>query len=138
MQNHRPPGDWNQDTVLFDTVFTTIRTVTKRLWVYNRNSGAVKTDMQPGQARRVPHIRCIINGDAGSAQLAASLIRGNDSVQVLVRAVLGDNGTGHRAQEVSGYRRPGCNFRTNGNEQNVPSWWPTARTLTYHRADLIA
>src|SRR6476469_7834798 len=33
------------DSVVFDTVFTTIRTVTKRLWVYNRNSGAVKTDV---------------------------------------------------------------------------------------------
>jgi hypothetical protein len=33
--------EFSADTVKFDTVFTTLRTVTKRLWVYNRNPKGV-------------------------------------------------------------------------------------------------
>ena len=51
------------DTVKFDTVFTTIQTVTKRLWVYNRNSGAVKTDVSLAGKLGTTY-SLIINGDA--------------------------------------------------------------------------
>ena len=79
------------DTVLFDTVFTIIKTVTKRLWVYNRNSGAVKTDVSlKGTAGSTYAL--VVNGDAGPTATGVT-IRGNDSLLVLVRAVLGDDGT---------------------------------------------
>ena len=36
--------EFSTDSVKFDTVFTTVTTVTKRLWVYNRNAGAVRVE----------------------------------------------------------------------------------------------
>ena len=124
--------EFDQDTVLFDTVFTTIRTVTKRLWVYNRNSGAVKTDISlAGTAGSTYSL--IINGDAGVAK-SAVLIRGNDSVQVLVRAVLGDNGQATAAKKF--LVEDQVNFRTNGNEQHV-KLVAYGQNAYFHRADYI-
>ena len=121
-----------QDTVLFDTVFTTIRTVTKRLWVYNRNRGAVKTDISlAGTAGGTYSL--VINGDAGTAK-SGVLIRGNDSVQVLVRAVLGDNGQATAPRKF--LVEDQVNFRTNGNEQHV-QLVAYGQNAYFHRADLI-
>ena len=121
-----------QDTVLFDTVFTTIRTVTKRLWVYNRNRGAVKTDISlAGTAGGTYSL--VINGDAGTAK-SGVLIRGNDSVQVLVRAVLGDNGQATAPKKF--LVEDQINFRTNGNDQNV-KLVAYGQNAYFHRADLI-
>ncbi|MDO7851118.1 hypothetical protein [Hymenobacter convexus] len=104
--------EFDRDSVKFDTVFTTIRTVTKRLWVYNRNSGAVKTDVSLAGKQGTTY-SLIINGDAGSSASGVT-IRGNDSLLVLVRAVLGDNST-----TKPFLLEDQVNFRTNGNEQNV-------------------
>jgi hypothetical protein len=124
--------EFDQDTVLFDTVFTTIRTVTKRLWVYNRNSGAVQTDISlAGTAGSTYSL--IINGDAGAAK-SGVLIRGNDSVQVLVRAVLGDNGQATVAKKF--LVEDQVNFRTNANEQNV-KLVAYGQNAYFHRADFI-
>ncbi|WP_046243942.1 hypothetical protein [Hymenobacter terrenus] len=101
------------DTVLFDTVFTTVRTVTKRLWVYNRNSGAVKTNVSlTGTAGNTFDL--IINGDTGPTANDVT-IRGKDSLLVLVRAILGDNGTSTKPFLITDE----VHFRTNGNDQNV-------------------
>jgi hypothetical protein len=101
------------DSVIFDTVFTTTKTVTKRLWVYNRNGGAVKTDVSLRGISGTTY-SLIINGDAGPA-ISGVTIRGNDSLLVLVRATLGDNGMAAKpflvADEV--------HFLTNGNDQDV-------------------
>ena len=124
--------EFAQDTVLFDTVFTTIRTVTKRLWVYNRNRGAVKTNISlAGTAG--PTYSLIINGDAGTAK-SDVLIRGNDSVQVLVRAILGDNGQATAPKKF--LVEDQLNFRTNGNEQNV-KLVAYGQNAYFHRADLL-
>ncbi|HEX8658561.1 MAG TPA: hypothetical protein VF690_13540 [Hymenobacter sp.] len=121
------------DTVLFDTVFTTVRTVTKRLWVYNRNSGAVKTDVSlAGTAGNTYSL--IINGDAGSSSQGVT-IRGKDSLLVLVRALLGDNGQATIAKKflVTDELR----FRTNGTDQNV-KLVAYGQNAYFHRADIIA
>ncbi len=104
-----------QDTVLFDTVFTTVRTVTKRLWVYNRNHGAVKTDIRLAGAGGSPYA-LIISGDAG-AGASGVIVRGNDSLLILVRATLGDNGTATAAKQFVVADQ--IDFFTNGNAQNV-------------------
>ncbi len=121
-----------QDTVLFDTVFTTIKTVTKRLWVYNRNGGAVQTDVSlAGKAGSTYSL--IINGDARPA-VSGVTIRGNDSLLVLVRAVLGDNGLSVTPKQFIVDDQ--VNFRTNGNEQNV-KLVAYGQNAYFHRADLI-
>ncbi|MBU6119573.1 hypothetical protein [Hymenobacter siberiensis] len=117
------------DTVKFDTVFTTIQTVTKRLWVYNRNSGAVKTDVSLA-GRLGSTYSLIINGDAG-ATISGITIRGNDSLLVLVRAVLGDNG-----KDKPFLLEDQVNFRTNGNEQNVKVV-AFGQNAYFHRADYV-
>ena len=124
--------EFDQDTVLFDTVFTTIRTVTKRLWVYNRNGGAVKTNISlAGSVGNTYSL--VINGDAGTAKNDV-LIRGNDSLQILVRAVLGDNGQATAPKQFVVTDQ--INFRTNGNEQNV-KLVAYGQNAYFHRADLI-
>ena len=117
------------DTVKFDTVFTTIQTVTKRLWVYNRNSGAVKTDVRLAGKSGTTY-SLIINGDAGAA-LSGITIRGKDSLLVLVRAVLGDNG-----KDKPFLLEDQVNFRTNGTEQNVKVV-AYGQNAYFHRADYI-
>jgi hypothetical protein len=121
------------DTVLFDTVFTTIKTVTKRLWVYNRNSGAVKTDVRlTGTAGATYSL--IINGDAGSS-ISGITVRGKDSLLVLVRATLGDNGAATFAKNF--LVTDEVRFRTNGNDQNV-KLVAYGQNAYFHRADIIS
>ena len=118
------------DTVLFDTVFTSIRTVTKRLWVYNRNAGAVRTDVSLAGTAGATY-SLVINGDAGSSAPGV-LIRGKDSLLVLVRAVLGDNGTAAKpfllADELL--------FRTNGGEQRV-KLVAYGQNAYFHRGEVL-
>ncbi|GAB2857871.1 hypothetical protein [Hymenobacter ruber] len=118
------------DSVKFDTVFTTIQTVTKRLWVYNRNSGAVKTDVSLAGKLGTTY-SLIINGDAGPS-ISGVTIRGKDSLLVLVRAVLGDNGKDVKPFVLADQ----VNFRTNGNEQNVKVV-AYGQNAYFHRATVI-
>jgi len=120
------------DTVMFDTVFTTVRTVTKRLWVYNRNSGAVKTDVSLAGAAGATYT-LLINGDLGPA-VNGITIRGNDSLLVLVRATLGDNGTSVNPKDF--LVEDQLHFRTNGNDQLV-RLVAYGQNAYFHRGDII-
>jgi len=109
---------FSADTVKFDTVFTTLRTVTKRLWVYNRNPRAVNIDLVSldNPVSSLSPYTLVINGDL--KQTATNLyIRGNDSLLILVRAKLNDNGGSGRAKDLVVQEK--LNFRTNGQEQTV-------------------
>jgi hypothetical protein len=107
---------FSADTVKFDTVFTTLRTVTKRLWVYNRNPKAVNIDLVSLDNAVTSPYTLIINGDL--KQTASNLyIRGNDSLLILVRAQLKDNGQNGAAKAL--VVQENLNFRTNGQDQHV-------------------
>ncbi|SFQ34543.1 hypothetical protein [Hymenobacter arizonensis] len=125
-------SEFRTDTVLFDTVFTTIKTVTKRLWVYNRNRGAVKTDISLAGAPGAP-FSVIINGDARPSVQDVT-IRGRDSLLVLVRAVLGDNGLATAAKQF--LVTDDLRFRTNGNEQTV-KLVAYGQNAYFHRGEII-
>jgi hypothetical protein len=119
------------DTVKFDTVFTSLRTVTKRLWVYNRNPRAVNVDLISLDNSATSPYTLIINGD--QRQTASGIyIRGNDSLLILVRALLTDNGQSLAAKKYVLEEK--LNFRTNGQEQHVlpttssPRWAGAAPT----------
>ncbi|GAA4351878.1 hypothetical protein GCM10023185_10970 [Hymenobacter saemangeumensis] len=120
------------DTVLFDTVFTTVRTVTKRLWVYNRNSGAVKTDVSLSGAAGNTYT-LLINGDLGPA-VSGLTIRGKDSLLVLVRALVGDNGSSANPKDF--LVEDQLHFRTNGNDQ-VVRLIAYGQNAYFHRGDII-
>ena len=109
--------EFSADTVKFDTVFTTLRTVTKRLWVYNRNAKGVNVDLITLDQPTTSPYKLIINGDV--KQTASNLfIRGNDSLLILVRGEqLPDNGQSGAAK---GYvLEEKLNFSTNGQDQHV-------------------
>ena len=101
------------DTVLFDTVFTRLGTVTKRLWVYNRNARAVRIEqIRLGQPAGSPYT-LIIGGD--EVNTAAGLeLRGRDSLLILVRAKLGGTDANRPFLLTDDLI-----FRTNGQEQKV-------------------
>ena len=106
--------EFSTDSVKFDTVFTTVTTVTKRLWVYNRNAGAVRVERigLANQTTTLPY-QLIVNGDAGSAA-SGVIIRGRDSLLVLVKATLGDNNANKPFLLTDQLQ-----FRTNGIDQRV-------------------
>lgn len=107
---------FSADTVKFDTVFTTLRTVTKRLWVYNRNPRAVNVNLVSLDNSATSPYTLVINGDL--KQTANNLyIRGNDSLLILVRAQLKDNGGSGRPKDL--VVQENLNFRTNGQDQRV-------------------
>jgi hypothetical protein len=108
--------EFSADTVKFDTVFTTLRTITKRLWVYNRNSKGVTVDLISLDKPTSSPYTLLINGDL--KQTANNLfIRGQDSLLILVRAQLKDSGQNGAAK---GYvMEENLNFRTNGQDQHV-------------------
>jgi hypothetical protein len=108
--------EFSADTVKFDTVFTTLRTITKRLWVYNRNPKGVTVDLISLDKPTSSPYTLLINGDL--KQTANNLfIRGQDSLLILVRAQLKDSGQNGAAK---GYvMEENLNFRTNGQDQHV-------------------
>lgn len=101
------------DSVLFDTVFTRVGTVTKRLWVYNHNARAVRIEqISLGQPAASPY-SLIINGD--EVNTAAGLtLRGNDSLLILVKARLGETNVNTPFLLTNDLK-----FRTNGHDQTV-------------------
>ena len=108
--------EFSADTVKFDTVFTTLRTVTKRLWVYNRNPKGVTVDLISLDNPSTSAYTLLINGDL--KQTASNLfIRGQDSLLILVRAQLKDNGQNGLAKAY--VIQENLNFRTNGQDQHV-------------------
>jgi hypothetical protein len=108
--------EFSADTVKFDTVFTTLRTVTKRLWVYNRNPKGVNVDLIGLEKPTTSVYTLLINGDL--KQTASNLfIRGQDSLLILVRAKLLDNGQNGAPKDY--VQEEKLNFRTNGQDQHV-------------------
>ncbi|RAK62701.1 hypothetical protein DLM85_22810 [Hymenobacter edaphi] len=106
---------FSADTVKFDTVFVQTRTVSKRLWVYNRNKQAVRVDEIRLTGPYGQPYKLIIDGDSGAARQNV-LIRGRDSLLVLVKATLNVNAQPDNRPFLT---EDQLLFRTNGNEQRV-------------------
>lgn len=107
--------EFSTDTVMFDTVFVQTRTVSKRLWVYNRNKRAVQVEeIRLAGVYGQPY-KLIIDGDSGAARQNV-LIRGQDSLLVLVKATLNVN---NQPENKPFLTEDQLVFRTNGNEQQV-------------------
>ncbi|MGI4834264.1 MAG: hypothetical protein ACRYFK_12480 [Janthinobacterium lividum] len=108
--------EFSADTVKFDTVFTTLRTVTQRLWVYNRNPRAVSIDLISLDNPSTSPYTLLINGDL--KQTATNVqVRGQDSLLILVRAQLKDNGQNGAAKTY--VQQEYLNFNINGQPQRV-------------------
>ncbi|OWP64582.1 hypothetical protein CDA63_02155 [Hymenobacter amundsenii] len=106
--------EFSLDTVKFDTVFVSVGTVSKRLWVYNRNSRAVKVSEISLQSQPGVTYSLLVNGDK-ALTVRDVAIRGKDSLLVLVSATVDPTAGDAKPFLVVNDLR----FRTNGNDQAV-------------------
>ncbi|MEO0405395.1 MAG: hypothetical protein AAF193_11035, partial [Bacteroidota bacterium] len=110
--------DFSADTILFDTVFTTIGSTTSVLKVYNRNDQPIKiSDISLVGGNQSPY-RVNVDGVPGT-QFSDVEIRANDSLFVFVEVTI-DPGNSNLPFIVTDQLL----FTTNGNEQVVElnSW----------------
>jgi len=115
---------FSADTIFFDTIFTEIPSVTKRLRVYNDQSTAVSVASIALADPNTPYI-ITINGIRGTA-FEAIRILANDSILVLLEADISDR------DSLSPYVvEDQLKFSTNGNQQEVSvlSWGQDANYL---------
>ena len=113
---------FSTDTVLFDTVFTTVGSVTKTLKVYNNNDDRIKiSSIQLSQGESSPYR---INVDGISADFHEDVeIAANDSMFIFVEVTVDPNdvNTPFVVEED-------LLFNTNGNDQkvNLAAWGQNA------------
>jgi len=104
--------EFSQDSILFDTVFTTVGTVTKRFTARNPNSDGVRVDiaLQGGSASP---FRLNVDGSPGLS-FSQVEIAGGDSIFIFVEATLGPGG-----QNTPFVIEDHVLFNTNGSGQQV-------------------
>ena len=78
--------DFSHDTVLFDTVFTSMGSSTKRVMVYNPNKHAIFIDQV--SMREGKHFQINLDGENNLDQLRDITLRGGDSLFLFVRAYI--------------------------------------------------
>ena len=84
---------FSKDTVLFDTVFTTVGSVTKRFAIYNKNKNAINiSSIHLTNENDFATYRLNADGIAGN-NITDLEIKGNDSAFVLVEVTLKANAT---------------------------------------------
>ncbi|WP_205501377.1 hypothetical protein [Rufibacter psychrotolerans] len=101
------------DTVLFDTVFTEVGSITKRLKVYNPHKNAVRISEIKVAGLGASPFEVVVNGLAGP-QVQDVELRGKDSLLVLVKATINPT-----AAEQPFLVNDSLLFLTNGNQQKV-------------------
>ncbi|MFT3885744.1 MAG: hypothetical protein QM724_10030 [Flavobacteriales bacterium] len=104
--------EMSQDTVLFDTIFTTVGSITKRFTVHNRNREAVRVDIALEGGAPSP-FRINVDGASG-LHFEGVEILGGDSIFIFVEATL-DQNNGNNPMVIEDHIR----FNTNGNAQSV-------------------
>lgn len=104
--------DFSQDTVMFDTIFTTIGSVTKRFVARNPNANAVRVDIALVGGTPSP-FRINVDGASGTNFEAVEIL-GGDSIFIFVEATLD-----HQNQSNPFVFEDHIRFRTNGTAQEV-------------------
>ncbi len=123
--------DFSHDTLLFDTVFTTVGSTTKRFKVYNNNSGSIKIDEIQLMGGEDSPFRINFDGVPGVYH-EDIVINGKDSLFGFVEVTL----------EVNNVTNPfvisdSIRFLTNGTNQylNLDVWGQDAY---FHENELVA
>lgn len=102
--------EFSTDTVKFDTVFTTIGSITKQFRVYNRNKEAVRTSVSLADKG---YYRLNIDG-VSCNRLDDLEIRGNDSAFIFVEVTIDPQNSNSPVVVLDSIQ-----FLTNGNLQDV-------------------
>jgi len=116
---------FSQDTVIFDTIFTSIGSITKRFKVYNRNKEAVNiSNIRVAGDLNSPYT-IFVNGDEGKEFLNTQIF-GEDSILILVKAKIDPT-----IQNMPFVVEDSVLFNTNGNDQQVKllAWGQNAHFL---------
>lgn len=109
---------FSTDTVLFDTVFSSVGSITKRFRVYNTSTSAVRiSKIELGGLQDSPY-SVIVNGIEGKS-FEDQLLLGKDSMLVLVSVTIDP-----RNQNLPFFVKDSLSFLTNSNWQDVKlvSW----------------
>ncbi len=104
---------FSTDSVIFDTVFTTIGSVTKRLMIYNTSDNKLNISNISLAGGNLSPYRINLDGEAGAA-FSDIVINGNDSLYMFVRVTI-DPSNVNNPYVVEDELL----FSTNGNNQQV-------------------
>lgn len=105
--------EFSEDTVLFDTVFTTVGTTTYALKAYNRNDQAVEISSIRLAGGETSEFRINIDGRSAVEETDYTL-RSGDSIYIFIEATIDPNNTAAPL-----IRTDSIVFETNGNVQDV-------------------
>lgn len=121
--------EFSNDTVIFDTVFTTIGSTTKQLMIYNRNAGTLNIDEITLAGGQDSPYTINLDGEAGTTFKNIE-IPGGDSLFMFVRVTLDPSN-----QDNPLIINDSIRFYTNGNEQKVKlvSWGQDAHYILADR-----
>lgn len=103
---------FSTDTVFFDTVFTSLGSVTKRFKIYNRNNKSIKTTIKLGSAKSSP-FRINVDGEPLTSTTDFSILP-NDSMYVFVDVTI--DPSDHNQPFI---QKDSIIFICNGNIQDV-------------------
>lgn len=104
--------EFSRDTVMFDTIFTTIGSVTKRFVARNPNNNAVRVDIALEGSGPSP-FRINVDGASGTSFSGVEIL-GGDSIFIFVEATLDQNN-----QSNPFVIEDHILFNTNGSQQQV-------------------
>lgn len=104
--------DFSRDSILFDTIFTTVGSVTKRITARNTSDKAVRVDIALEGGSPSPY-RINVDGASGISFSDVEIL-GGDSVFIFVEATLGPGGSNTPFVITDRIL-----FNTNGTEQSV-------------------
>ena len=104
--------EFSQDTVLFDTILTSVGSVTKRFVVRNTNNRAVRVNVALEGGSPSPY-RINVDGSSGVSFEGVEIL-GKDSLYIFVEANLDQNNTNNPL-----VLEDHILFNTNGSEQSV-------------------
>lgn len=116
---------FSQDTLFFDTLFTTLGSVTKRIRVYNDSENAVSISSVALEEGSNSPFSIFVNGLAGPAVENVRIL-GNDSILILAEVTIDP-----QDQNLPFLVTDRINFTTNGNAQDVDlvAWGQDANFL---------
>lgn len=105
--------EFSADSLLFDTVFTGVGSVTQRIKIFNRHSKALKIESIKLGNGSVSNFQININGTA-SNQLTNFELRAKDSINLFVKVTIDPN-----SDQTPYLVKDSIVFLTNGNHQKV-------------------
>ena len=104
---------FSQDTIFFDTIFSSVGSITQRLIVYNPNKNKVRvSQIQLGGGGNSPY-SVIINGISGPSVTNLDIL-GNDSIYILIKVLIDST-----HQNLPFLVSDSLLFLTNTNQQKV-------------------